>query len=323
MSAICPDLTVSLINHSNPALLQACLRSLYAATHTLTMDVWVVDNATDGRGVAAMQAEFPDVQWIFNTQRQGFSANHNQVLRQATGRYACILNDDTIIHEGAFDKLVDYMDANPQVGMVGAKLLNTDGSIQNCTFHFMTLLSELIGICALPGPLCSLKAWGIDKAQYSKEPARVDWVLGACIIVRAATLQQVGLLDSVLSPIANTEEVDWCQRAWRAGWQVAYYPQAVITHYGGQSLQTSGRGPDNIRVEMMRTRIAYFRKHHGLLISIALRLIYTVTLPWNLLMLTQSRIRKHLDRDRYRSDVSTIFQIAQMSLRTTALSEEF
>jgi N-acetylglucosaminyl-diphospho-decaprenol L-rhamnosyltransferase len=305
-----PDLTISLINHSNPQMLWDCLRSLYAATHEVTLDVWVVDNATDGRLVPEIQAEFPQVHWLVNTQRQGFSANHNQVLRQATGRYACILNDDILVHDGAFDTLIHYMDANPEVGMAGARLLNADGSQQNCTFKFMTLWTELIGICFLPASLCHLKTCGIDPAQTQDSPQMVDWVLGACMIVRDTTLAQVGMLDDHLSPIANTEEVDWCFRAQRAGWRVAYCPAATLTHYGGQSMKSTSEGADRIRVEMYRTRLAFFRKHHGRSQAGLLRVIYGVTLPWNWVMLTQSLLRRRLDRRRYHNDLATLVQIA-------------
>lgn len=119
-----PDLTISLINHSNPEMLRDCMHSIYATTRDCTLDIWVVDNATNGRLVPEIQAEFPQVNWLFNSERLGFSANHNQVLRQASGRCVCILNDDTIMHEGALDTLVHYIDAHPRVGMAGAKLLN-------------------------------------------------------------------------------------------------------------------------------------------------------------------------------------------------------
>jgi GT2 family glycosyltransferase len=310
------DLTLSIINHSNPRLLQGCLRSLFAATHQITLDVWVVDNATGGELMPELQAEFPQVHWLFNPKRLGFSANHNQVLRQASGRYACILNDDTVIHDGAFDTLVAYLDAHPKVGMAGAKLLNADGTLQNCTFRFMTLWSELIGICLLPGPLNVLKTVGIDPIQSQDKPARVEWVLGACIIVRDTALRQIGLLDALLSPVANTEEVDWCYRAHQAGWEVAYCPDAMITHIGGQSMKLAAPGRDKFRVEMYRTRLAFFRKHHGLLQTSLLRLIYLTTLPWNALMLTQSALRKTEPASQCRNAFATLCSIASVSLKT-------
>lgn len=309
------DLTISIINHSNPRLLQGCLRSLFAATHRVTLDVWVVDNATGGALVPELQAEFPQVQWVFNTKRLGFSANHNQVLSQASGRYACILNDDIVVHDGAFDTLIEYMDANPKVGMAGAKLLNTDGTLQNCTFRFMTLWSELVAICLLPGPLNALKKVMLDPAQTQDHPALVDWVLGACIVVRAAALREIGLLDAVLSPVANTEEVDWCYRAREAGWEVGYCPDAVLTHFGGQSQKLSKPGADRFRVEMYRTKIAFFRKHHGAAQTVLLRGIYLVTLPWNAFMLAQSALRKTEPAARCRSAFATLCGIAAISCR--------
>ncbi len=310
-----PDVTISIINHSNPRMLRDCLRSLFAATHQATLDVWVVDNATHGELVPEIQAEFPGVRWLFNAERLGFSANHNQVLQQASGRYACILNDDIIVHDGAFDTLVAYMDANPKVGMAGAKLLNTDGTLQSCTFRFMTLWSELVAICLLPGPLNALKKVMIDPAQAQDQPALVDWVLGACIIVRSAALREIGLLDAVLSPIANTEEVDWCYRAHKAGWDVGYCPNAVLTHFGGQSQKLQKPGADRFRVEMYRTKIAFFRKHHGAAQTVLLRGIYLITLPWNAFMLAQSALRRTEPATRCRSAFATLCGIAAMSCR--------
>ena len=221
------DLTISIVNHSNPELLGECLRSLYAATHDIEIDVCIIDNATGRRLVADIQAEFPAARWLFNKQQLGFSANHNQVLGSAESRYVCILNDDTIIHDGMFDTLVKYLDENPRVGMAGPRILNPDGTQQCCVFHFMTLGSELLDIMLLPGILCGLKRVGINSRQDGDRPADVDWVLGACIVARNATVRRIGLLDDVLSPIANTEEVDWCYRAHKSGWRVAFCPAAV------------------------------------------------------------------------------------------------
>ena len=309
-----PDLTISIINHSNPALLHECLRSLFAATHDTCLDVWVVDNATDGAGVPAMQAEFPQVRWLFNTDRQGFSANHNQVLCQATGRYACILNDDTIIHDQAFDALVEYMDENPKVGMAGARLLNGDGTQQNCTFRFSSLGAEAVANCLLPKSLNSIKAKSIDDAQFRVIPTQVDWVLGACIVIRRETLHQVGLLDVVLSPIGNGEEVDWCFRAHKAGWGVAYCPNAVITHYGGQSFKLGNPGVDRTRIEAKKTSIRFAHKHFGPATALLVRAIFVFTLPWNLFMLTQTLLRRRMFWTKYKADVITYLAIAKTGM---------
>ncbi|SET85866.1 glycosyltransferase family 2 protein [Stigmatella erecta] len=310
-----PDLIISIVNHSNPELLHDCLRTLFQTTQACTFEVWVVDNATDGRGVEAMRRDFPQVRWLFNTSRKGFSANHNQVLSQAQGRYLCIFNDDTLVHEGAFDTLVRFMEDNPRVGMAGARLLNADGTPQDCVFRQMGLSTALFDICFLPRSLHFLKALHIDPAQYGNAQARVSWVLGACIIVREQTLAEVGLLDEKLAPLGNTEDTDWCVRAWKAGWEVAFCPEAVITHLTSRSFRPSAKGHDRVRVELWRTRLAYFRKHHGRLHEQLLRLILVGTLPWNSAVLTQSLLRRRLSLAEYQRQLSTFARISEMGLR--------
>jgi GT2 family glycosyltransferase len=310
-----PDLAISIINHSNPEMLRDCLRSIYAGTRKISLEIWVIDNATDQRLVREIQAEFPDVKWIFNPARLGFSANHNQALARASGRYLCILNDDTIIHDAALDELVRYLDANPAAGMAGPRLLNRDGSIQNSTFRAKTLLGELIGILQLPGSLNRLKLRGIDPAQLCDHPAKVDWLLGACLVIRRAALDQVGPLDDVLSPIANCEEMDWCDRVRRAGWTVDFVPAARVTHFGGQSLKADSPGADRFRIEMHRVVLAYFRKQHGLLSSMLLRAIFLLSLPWNGVMLAQSVWRARTGRNEAARVWFTLLGIGAVALK--------
>lgn len=306
MTSPVSDVVVSVVNHSNPDLLADCLRSLYAATRAVSFEVWVVDNATDGRGVDEVRAEFPQVRWLFNAQRLGFSANHNQVLAQARGRYYCVLNDDTVVHDRALDELVAYMDAHPRIGVAGPRLLNPDGTIQFSTFRFPGLVTVLAGLCYLPRRLQGLKERGFNPAHFRDEPAEVDWVLGACLMIRNDALRAVGLLDSDLSPVANNEEVDWCRRAWKAGWKVAFCPAARVMHYGGQTLWPAGRrGIDRTRVEMMRTRLAYFAKHDGRWVASAAASAYALTLPWNALVLFQSWVRGRTPRTRAWDELTT------------------
>lgn len=311
------NLRISIVNHSNPDMLHDCLVSIYANTRR-PFEIWVVDNATDQRRVPEIQAEFPEVKWIFNSRRLGFSTNHNQVLSTAQGGYSIILNDDTIIHPGAFDVLAEYLDTHPRVGMAGPRLLNPDGSIQNSTFRFMSLFSELMDISILPGALARLKSMVIDPAQWGEKDVKVDWVLGACIAIRHETLMDVGLLDANLSPIANTEETDWCYRAHQKGWDVAFVPSSQITHIGGQSMKSESpqsRTADKFRVEMYRTRLAFFRKHYGVWRTLLLRGLYAVTLPFNLFMLWQGVQRKRITPAYGAAYATTLRGIARLSFR--------
>lgn len=155
----------------------------------------------------------------------------------------------------------------------------------------------------------------IDPAQYGHEEARVNWVLGACIVVRDETLAEVGLLDEAMSPLGNTEDTDWCVRAWKAGWEVAFCPEAVITHLSSRSFRPSATGPDKVRVELWRTRVAYFRKHHGRLQEWMLRAILVGTLPYNSMVLTQTLLRGRMALPEFRRQLSTFLRISEMGLR--------
>lgn len=314
------DLTVSLINHSNPELLRECLRSIYAGTHDIAFDVWVVDNATDGRLVPEMRAEFPVVRWLLNERRLGFSANHNQVLARAAGRYVCVLNDDTIVHDGALATLVAYMDANPDVGLVGPRLLNLDGSPQVSARRDVTLGYQLLAMCELPGLAQRWRQRWIHPAQYANEPRPVDWLLGACVLVRSSLLPTVGVLDAEMSPIANMEDVDWCMRMRRAQQRVVFHPDSRVTHYGGQSVWRSDGQAGRMHVEMCRAMLRYTRKHYGLAACALVRIAQVCTLPWNVLMLTQSWIRGRTGSTEYRDRVRIALALTSACLRPTSAS---
>ncbi len=305
------DLTISIINHSNPQMLRDCIRSIYATTHDIRFDIWVVDNATGGAMVDEIRAEFPEVRWLFNDRRMGFAANHNQVLSRSVARHTCILNDDMIVHEGAFDRLVRCMDDHPRIGMLGPRLLNADGTVQASLFRDMRIGSELLGALILPGALARRRTLP-DQSLEGATPREVDWILGACIVVRREALAQIGVMDERLSPVANTEETDWCMRARAAGWAVAACGAAEITHFGGQSMKRTSGDADRFTIEMYRTRLALFEKHHGRRSSMLLGLLYAATLPWNLAMLAQSYVRRRTSWAEFRGAALTHCGIARL-----------
>ncbi|MGI4790767.1 MAG: glycosyltransferase family 2 protein, partial [Janthinobacterium lividum] len=194
------------------------------------------------------------------------------------------------------------------------RLLNSDGTQQDCTFRFTGLLTEVVANCLLPRSLDFLKAASIDPAQFQNTDAQVDWVLGACIVIRKSTLAQIGLLDAVLSPIGNGEEVDWCLRARRAGWVVSYCPRAVLTHLGGQTFNKIGGNADKTRIELKKTSLRFAQKHFGLVNALTLRLIFVMTLPWNVFMLTQTFLRRRSCRIDYLKSVRSVLAVARVGV---------
>ncbi len=276
------DLTVSVVNTNNAALLRGCLETLFARTKR-SMEVYVVDNASTDGSADMVQREFPAARLLVNAQRKGFSANHNMVAGRARGRFVALLNEDLLIHDGALDRLVAFLEARPDVAVVGPQVLNPDGSFQPCAFDSYTIGSVLLDFAVLPSLIPKGRWFHLDGREKRYEERDVDWILGACLVMRREAVQSVGLLDEQISPIIYSEEVDWCYRARQMGWKVAYCPAATLVHYGGQ---TTRRQSVRMQLELYRTRFAFFRKHHGRRSEILLRAGLTSVAALNTVVLS-------------------------------------
>ncbi len=245
-----PDLTISLISADNLKLLLPCLRSVFENTHRITLEVFLVDNASKDATAAVVQAEFPQVHMIRNATRQGFSTNNNLVLRQGQGRYLILLNDDTLILDSVMDDMVAFMDTHPEAGAVGSYLLNPDHSLQAAFADFPRPVLEAIR------PATN---WTLRKAQQQCEPFEVDSVCGAAMLVRREVIDQVGILDTAFDPIYS-EEVDWCYRIKQAGWRIYSLPRSRVIHYGSV---TMNRGVPRKYELLLSHKLLFFRKHMG------------------------------------------------------------
>lgn len=244
-----PDLTISIISADNLALLLPCLRSVFESTHRITLEVFLVDNASSDCTAEAVQAEFPQVKFIRNAKRLGFSTNNNMVLRQGQGRYLMLLNDDTVVLDGAFDILINFADSHPSVGVVGAWLLNPDGTYQQ-------------SFAAFPHPLVEpfISASQIaSRRPLSAIPFAVDIVSGACLMIRYSVIEKVGVLDTAFDPIYS-EEFDWCCRIKQAGWEIAVVPGAKVVHYGSYTMNRTMLRKLNL---LYGHKVKFFRKHYG------------------------------------------------------------
>lgn len=231
------DLTISILNTNNCELLEACLDSIYSYTNTISYEVYVVDNASEDGSVEMVRSRFPQVMLICNKEREGFSANNNKVLKHAKGRYVILLNEDMFLVNNALEKMVNFMDSQPQVGACGCKLLNPDGSLQrSCWIGFPSPRTILIDLLYLSVWLPNLQWVRQFEAALSNslEPIEVDHVLGACMMVRGEAMNRVGIIDE--SFYIFLEETDWCYRIKQDGWKIFWLPDGEIIHYGQQSV---------------------------------------------------------------------------------------
>jgi len=261
-----PAVSIIIVNWNTRELLRRCLDSVYATVPPLPFEVIVVDNASED-GSADMVAErFPQAALIRSGSNLGFAAGNNLGLRMASGRYAMLLNPDTELLPGAVREMVGFADAHPGVAAVGPKLLNPDGSLQKNGRTFTNLWREALGLTKLYYVWARLDRradWGREDFDV---PARVDEVSGACMLVRKSAVDEVGLLDERF--FMYYEEVDWCRRMGKAGWEVHYLPSAQVIHHWSQGAKKSGLTGSRIA---FRSQYLYFRKHHGLAQALALR----------------------------------------------------
>jgi GT2 family glycosyltransferase len=237
--------------------LQECLIALRGQGGGAPAGIWVVDNAsTDGTAEMAA-AEFPDVRLIPNRENVGFARGCNQALRQAAGDYLCLLNPDTRVCPGALTELVRFMKASPDAGAAGPALVNPDGSLQPNGGPFPTLAGTFFRATRLSS---LFRGWYDTRFRWGRasfdQPARVDQVSGACLMIRKAALDAVGLLDERF--FLYYEEVDWLLRARRAGWSAWYVPSARVVHRWGAS--TSQVSTAALRW-LSESEYLYFAKH--------------------------------------------------------------
>lgn len=255
------DLTISIVNHKHRYLLEPLLDSIQMLTQSISYELYVVDNAPGDGSAEMVRRRFPRVHLICNEHPQGFATNNNQVLRQAQGRYVILLNDDMFLRNDALDRMVAFMDANSDVGAAGCKLLNKDKTLQrSCWRGFPSPRTLLIDLFYLSKWLPRV-SWVKDfeaALRNTGEPMEVDYLLGACLMVRREVLDRVGLLDEGF--FMFLEETDWCYRIKKDGWHIFWVPEGEIVHYGQQSVS---RDPVRFIPMLYRNYCQFYRKHGG------------------------------------------------------------
>lgn len=259
------DLAVVIVNYNVAPLLRRCLQSVLASRGAYTFKVCVVDNNSQDDSVAMVRKEFPDVQLIANQVNVGYPAANNQGLR-ALGvganegpRYALLLNPDTEVPPDAFDRLLGYMDAHEDVGVVGPKLILPDGSLDlACRRGFDSMSALVYRMLGLSRLFPRSRRFARYNMTYLDEDelAEVDSVVGAFMLVRAAALRGVGLLDARYWMYG--EDLDWAKRIKDAGWRIMYNPEVTVLHIK----RASSRQNPRAQTEFYRAMLIFYYKHY-------------------------------------------------------------
>ena len=232
------------------------------------MDVTVVDNASGDGSAEMVSQEFPWVRLIRNECNTGFGQAHNQAMRSAVGRYFLVLNSDATPMPGALRAMISFLDGHPRVAVAGPRLRYPDGSVQPSRRRFPTLATLFLESTQLqrlsPDNAVLRRYYVADRSD--DEPQEVDWLVGACLCVRASAAADVGLFDERF--FMYSEELDWCRRFRAAGWGVAYVPSAEVVHLEGASSRLDLSARDRL---FQASKLQYAAKWHGAGAARALR----------------------------------------------------
>jgi GT2 family glycosyltransferase len=233
---VVPDVSVIIVNYNTKELLRQALSALYQNNSGIHLEVIVFDNASTDDSLAMLQDDFPAIQMIRSSLNLGFAKANNLAIEKTYGRYILLLNPDTIIQNNAIRIAKEFMDKHPEVGICGPKVVLPNGKLDSpCRRSFKTpaiYFFKALGLTALfPKSRCFGKYYlsYLDENQITE----VDSVIGAFLMIRRRTLEEIGLLDEGFYMYA--EEEDWCFRAKKAGWKVIYNPEATIVHYKAAS----------------------------------------------------------------------------------------
>jgi N-acetylglucosaminyl-diphospho-decaprenol L-rhamnosyltransferase len=230
-----PEVSIILVNWRSKDYVRACLERIAEEGQCGSYEVLVVDNDSGDGCVAMLKEHFPHVRCIESTANLGFARANNLAAADSQGRYILFLNPDTEVCEGAIKTLSAALDAHPEAGMVGARLLNTDRTLQTtCVTAIPNILNQTINLRWLRGAFPMWGIWGI-RALYraGKTPSTVEAISGACMMVRREVVEQVGGFSTDYFMYA--EDMDLCVKVANAGHAILYVPQAEIVHHGGAS----------------------------------------------------------------------------------------
>lgn len=266
------QLDLVILNYNRADLLRTCLQSLEAARSRHTIVPWVVDNASQDNSAGLVRTEFPHVRLIVNARNTGFAAGNNLALRPIVDhlpadrmavaqRYIMLLNNDTVVEPDALELLIDYLEAHPSVGAVGPKVVLLDGTLDAaCRRSFPTPEVSFYRMTGLSKLFPRSRRFGRYNLTYldPDQETEVDSLVGAAMLVRAAVVREVGLLDETF--FMYGEDVDWCFRIKSYGWRIAYYPRAVIHHH--KRAASTRRAIPSIRAFYDAMRI-FHRKHYA------------------------------------------------------------
>jgi GT2 family glycosyltransferase len=283
--------SVVILSWNTRDLLSQTLTSLYQQTHGVTFETIVVENGSSDGTREMIRQDWSQVRLVDLPENLGFAIGNNRAFERARGRYVLLLNSDTIVLPSTVPGLATFLDRHSRAACVGARLRNSDGTLQRSMGSFPGLVedfliyTELWRLPVLRAFLARRDPWWGDHDRALE----IDWVKGACLMVRKTVIDQVGGFDD--DHFLYAEEIDWCYRMRKAGWRVFFTPDAEVIHLGGRSAVQLG----SERVVLLyESRYWFYRKHYSTWKYVVLRFVTTAVGSIRMVALTALCLLSHV-----------------------------
>ncbi len=260
------DLSILIVNWNTKAFLEECLQSIYSSVKSISFEVIVVDNNSGDGSAEMVRKNFPVTRLIENKDNAGFARGNNQAYEISKGRVIGLLNPDTIVYPGTFEKMVDYLNTHDIVGAVSCKFLNPDGTLQrefyrrfptvSTIFFRYTYLGQVINRRLYHGRALKDFFYGdktFERTEVIEQPG------ATCLWMRRSLIEKIGLFDEQFPILFN--DVDLCKRIWNEGYEIHVLADAHITHYGGTNIRKLSQ--EQFSQIAFDGILNYFKKHHG------------------------------------------------------------
>lgn len=267
------DLAIIIVSWNCREYLSGCLRSIVSSGTQSRYTVLVVDNDSSDGTVPYIREMFPSIRILTNTSNVGFAAANNQGMRGVQSRYVLLLNPDTLLHPGALDAMIGFMDEHTDAWAAGPAIVNADGSRQHSGVRFPSNWNIAAEALFLDRLFPRSKLFGRHKELY-EDPGRVrevDYLQGSCLMVRTEAIGIIGDLDEQF--FMYFEETDWCYRMKHAGGKVLYCPMATVVHFGGNE---PGHFDEHRLVYYHRSLLLFYRKHFTSGKAVVLRFLLVI-----------------------------------------------
>lgn len=269
-------LSIIIVNYQTPHLLKNCLSKLkfsleYSGLFNESETI-VIDNATDPKEIVPVKNLFPWIKIICNKNNIGFAAANNQGIKASQGEYILLLNTDTEISDNTIEKLLEIFAKDQVIGVAGCKLLNKDGTLQPSIGYFPSIIKVFFWMSFvddIPILTSVIKPYHLENKNYYDFLLEVDWVSGACFMVKKNVILEAGLLEENI--FMYGEEVEWCYRIKKRGFKVFYTPKTSVLHLKG----ASGKGKLSGIAEEFSGLIFFYKKHYPKWQRILLRIFLT------------------------------------------------